>query len=204
MNDFAANDDPVPAMVGFGRMAYARGWVPATSGNFSCRVREGIAITVSGRHKGQLGESDIMLLDEHGLPRDERRPSAETALHVMLYRLFPQARAVLHTHSVNATVLSGFASTELWIESYEVLKAFPGVETHETRLRVPVFGNDQNIERMARVVEADFEANGPAPGFLIQGHGLYAWGATVADAARHVEAFEFLFECELLRRRLQT
>ena len=33
-------------------------------------------------------------------------------------------------------------------------------------------------------------------GYLIAGHGLYTWGRTVDDALRHVEAFEFLFECE--------
>lgn len=204
MDAAEASDNSVSSLVAFGRQAYARGWVPATSGNFSCRVPGGIAITVSGRHKGRLCEGDILRLDEQGRATDARRPSAETALHVMLYRRCPQARAVLHTHSVNATVLSGLVGSELWLDGYEVLKAFPGVGTHETRLRVPVFGNDQDIERLARIVDADFEANGAAPGFLIRGHGLYAWGTGVDDAARQIEAFEFLFECELLRRRLHT
>ncbi|MCO1980156.1 methylthioribulose-1-phosphate dehydratase, partial [Pseudomonas aeruginosa] len=35
------------------------------------------------------------------------------------------------------------------------------------------------------------------PGYLIRGHGLYTWGARMSDALRQVEAFEFLFECEL-------
>jgi methylthioribulose-1-phosphate dehydratase len=39
------------------------------------------------------------------------------------------------------------------------------------------------------------------PGYLIAGHGLYAFGADLAAAERHVEAFEFLFSCELWRRR---
>ncbi len=34
-----------------------------------------------------------------------------------------------------------------------------------------------------------------AHGFLIAGHGLYAWGRDVAEARRHVEGFEFLCEC---------
>jgi ribulose-5-phosphate 4-epimerase/fuculose-1-phosphate aldolase len=41
-------------------------------------------------------------------------------------------------------------------------------------------------------------------GYLIAGHGLYAWGASVDDALRHVEAFECLFECEVLERKLRT
>jgi methylthioribulose-1-phosphate dehydratase len=40
-------------------------------------------------------------------------------------------------------------------------------------------------------------------GYLIRGHGLYTWGPRMADALRHVEAFEFLFECELKTRSLR-
>ena len=61
-------------------MFHARGWAPATSGNFSARLADGrIAITASGRHKGRLAEADIMTLTADGRPTDDRRPSAETA-----------------------------------------------------------------------------------------------------------------------------
>jgi methylthioribulose-1-phosphate dehydratase len=202
MNAPDPSDNAISSLVAFGRQAYARGWVPATSGNFSCRVPDGIAITVSGRDKGRLTEADIMRLDDQGRAADARRPSAETGLHVMLYRRFPQAHAVLHTHSANATVLSMLSGPELRLHGYEVLKAFPDVGTHEARMRVPVFDNDQDIGRLSRAVEADLQANGPVPGFLIRGHGLYAWGTGVDDAARQVEAYEFLFECEILLRRI--
>jgi methylthioribulose-1-phosphate dehydratase len=39
-------------------------------------------------------------------------------------------------------------------------------------------------------------------GFLIDGHGLYAWGASIGDAMRHLEAFDFLLGCELEMERL--
>ena len=38
---------------------------------------------------------------------------------------------------------------------------------------------------------------GPAWGYLIEGHGLYAWGLGMGEARRHLEAFEFLLACEL-------
>ncbi|MET1163044.1 MAG: class II aldolase/adducin family protein, partial [Pseudoxanthomonas sp.] len=38
--------------------------------------------------------------------------------------------------------------------------------------------------------------------YLIDGHGLYAWGRDMAEARRHLEAFEFLFHCELELRKL--
>jgi methylthioribulose-1-phosphate dehydratase len=184
-----------------GRVLYQRGMVPATSGNFSARLADGrIAITVSGRHKGRLTADDIMLIDAAGHSLDERRPSAETSLHLQIYRRFPGAAAVLHPHSINATLLArGRGRREhLVLTDYELLKAFPGVDTHECAVTVPVFANSQDIPALAAEVDEWMERHdGPVHGYLIGGHGFYTWGATVDDAQRHVEAFEFLFDCEL-------
>ncbi|NJN46982.1 MAG: methylthioribulose 1-phosphate dehydratase [Candidatus Competibacteraceae bacterium] len=185
-----------------GRFFFERGWVPATSGNFSTRLQDGrIAITVSGRHKGLLEEADIMLVDSRGQSLDGKRPSAETPLHTVLYRRDPAINAVLHTHSVNATVLSRLGGTELRLQDYEVLKAFPDIDSHECKVVVPIFPNDQNIDRLADQVAAYWDEH-PLQGYLIAGHGFYTWGNSVGDARRHIEAFEFLFDCELLMRRL--
>lgn len=191
-------------LVEAGRLLYERGMVPATSGNFSARLNDDrIAITVSGAHKGRLRETDIMLVDGDGAAIDARRPSAETLLHVQIYRRHPEAMVVLHPHSVNATVLSRFSGDVLALRDYELLKAFPGVDTHDCTVNVPVFANDQDIARLARRVDDYLEAHAPIYGYLIEGHGFYTWGAGIDDALRHVEAFEFLFECEILSRGMQ-
>ncbi len=187
-----------------GRVLYARGMVPATSGNLSARLSSGeLAITVSGSHKGRLGQHDIMRVDARGESLDGRRPSAETLLHVQVYRHFPEVRVVLHPHSVSATLLSRLHSRHLLLQDYELLKAFPGVDSHACDVVVPNFANDQDIARLAQEVAAYMEANAAVHGYLISGHGFYTWGETVDDALRHVEAFEFLFECELRLRGLQ-
>ncbi|MGB0721709.1 MAG: methylthioribulose 1-phosphate dehydratase [Gammaproteobacteria bacterium] len=187
-----------------GRALYGMGMVPATSGNFSARLEDGsLAITVSGRHKGRLSEDGIMPADADGQSLDGRRSSAETGLHVQIYRRVPGARAVLHPHSVNATLLSRLLEGELTLSGYELLKAFPGVDSHESRVTVPVFANDQDIDALAARVDAWMDAHGPGVGYLIAGHGFYTWGENVADALRHVEALEFLFACELKLRTLR-
>jgi methylthioribulose-1-phosphate dehydratase len=43
----------------------------------------------------------------------------------------------------------------------------------------------------------------PVPGYLLAGHGLYAWGATMSEARRHVEGLEFLLAATMEERRLQ-
>lgn len=187
-----------------GRFLHSRGWVPATSSNFSARLGDGsFALTVSGQHKGTLSEAGIMRVDADGRALDsDKRPSAETLLHTALYRRFPEVGAVLHTHSVNATVLSRLGDRQWVFEDYELLKAFSGVDSHESRIIVPIFPNDQDIPRLCAKVEEYMDRHPPIHGYLIAGHGLYTWGRDMAETLRHIEAYEFLFECELTMQRV--
>jgi methylthioribulose-1-phosphate dehydratase len=183
------------------RLFGERGWCRATSGNFSARVAGDLClITRSGCDKSALTADDLLVCGLDGRPADgSARPSAETPLHLMLYALDPSIGAVLHTHSVFATLLSMATDSELTISDFEMQKALTGVTTHEAEIAIPVFANDQDMHALAVRVGQQWRAEG-VPGFLIGGHGLYAWGKDVADARRHVEGFEFLFECMWQRR----
>jgi methylthioribulose-1-phosphate dehydratase len=101
-------------------------------------------------------------------------------------------------------VLSRLCKNKLSLQDYELLKAFPGIDTHDCTIDVPVFENDQDIRRLSAQVDAYMDSSvQPLHGYLIAGHGFYTWGENLADALRHVEAFEFLFECEIRTRGLQ-
>lgn len=173
-----------------------QGWCPATSSNFSCRLDAAhCALTVSGRHKGRLTPADILAVDLEGRSLDARRPSAETLLHTSLYRRDGRIGAVLHTHSLHATLVSMRAGPALVLEGLELLKAFRGIETHDCRVEIPVYDNNQDIAALARRIESDWREDMPAvPAYLIRGHGLYVWGESMDDAMRHLEAMEFLLE----------
>ncbi|MGM0769486.1 MAG: methylthioribulose 1-phosphate dehydratase [Pseudomonadota bacterium] len=207
MFDVTRYAEAAQAIVEAGHFLYGRGWSPATSSNYSARLDDNhVAITVSGRHKGRLGAGDVMVVDLAGQPvQSQSRSSAETLLHTVLYEVFPEVGAVLHTHSVNATVLSRLLPPDqpLVLEGYELQKAFPGQDTHDASLLVPVFDNTQDIPDLAGRTAQWFRDHPQQPGYLIRGHGLYTWGRTMADCLRHVEAFEFLFECELATMRLR-
>ncbi|TXH72043.1 MAG: methylthioribulose 1-phosphate dehydratase [Lysobacteraceae bacterium] len=185
----------------------AAGWTPATSSNFSMRLdQRHAAITISGRDKGRLTREDIMVVDVDGRAvGSDHRPSAETLLHTQLYRRFPELGCVLHTHSRNQTVASRLfgSAGRMRLEGYELLKAFSGHTTHETTLDLPVLPNSQDMPALAAQVEALLDA-GPMWGYLIDGHGLYAWGRDMAEARRHLDAFEFLIGCELDLHRLRS
>ena len=182
------------------------GWTPATSSNFSMRLDERhAAITVSGRDKGRLTAADIMVVDFGGRAVGSNlRPSAETPLHTQLYRRFPAVGCVLHTHSRTQTVASRIFSADgqVRLKGYELLKAFYGHSTHDTTLDVPILPNSQDIPLLAMKVEALLDSE-PLWGYLIESHGMYAWGRDMADARRHLEAYEFLLSCELDLRTLR-
>jgi len=193
-------------LIGNVRELAQSGWTPATSSNFSHRLDDQhAAITVSGRDKGRLVEDDIMVVDFDGRPVGRQlRPSAETLLHTQLYRRYPEIGCVLHTHSPVQTVASRLYAGQghIRLEGYELLKAFEGNRTHEMAIEVPVFANTQDMDVLAAQVDALLDKQGMW-GYLIDGHGLYAWGRNMAEARRHLEAFEFLFHCELELRKLR-
>lgn len=176
---------------------HQRGWAPATSSNYSLRSpgASDFYVSASGIDKGAFGLQHLLHVDAAGNPRaDPRRPSAETALHAMVYALFPHVHCVLHTHSVYNTILSEhyLAAGALTWSNYELLKGFEGINTHAVSVKIPIFANTQDIPALAAAVRAYPE---PFPAFLIAGHGLYTWGSSIAAARRHVEVAEFLLEC---------
>jgi methylthioribulose-1-phosphate dehydratase len=171
-----------------------RGWSPATGGNYSVRIDEQhCLITQSGIDKASLTEDDLMVCNLDGQSEQPGLiPSAEAALHTALYRADHGIGAVLHTHSVNATVLSRASGKRIVITGYEMQKALSGNKTHAESIEFYIFDNNQDIPALANRVIEEFPQQ---PGFLVRGHGLYAWGSSVAEARRHVEGFEFLFAC---------
>ena len=196
------------AIADAGRKLGAQGLTPATSSNFSMRLDDShAAITISGRDKGTLTPDDIMVIDLQGRAvGTPAKPSAETLLHTQIYARFPDANAVLHTHSRTQTVASRlFAdSGTIRLEGYELLKAIAGHNTHQTRIDLPVFPNTQDMPELVARVNAWIDDGKPLFGYLIDGHGIYTWGRDMAEAERHIEAFEFLVGCELDLRRLRT
>jgi methylthioribulose-1-phosphate dehydratase len=185
---------------------YRRGWVLGTAGNFSALIdREPInlCITASGNEKGGLtGEHFLEVNGDGQVTGGAGKPSAETLLHLAIYRLRPDAGSILHTHSVWGTILSDmhFENGAIEIEGYEMLKGLAGVTTHEHREILPVVENSQDYIALSHVIENVLNDNSDIHGVYLRRHGLYTWGKDITEAKRHIEIFEFLFE--VLGRRL--
>jgi methylthioribulose-1-phosphate dehydratase len=182
-----------------GHEFHRRGWALGTSGNYSVVLQSSpvrLLITSSGLDKSALAETDFLQIDADGrVLRGEGKPSAETFLHLAVARA-RNVGCVLHTHSVWGTLLSERYGREngLAVSGYEMLKGLEGVTTHEHREWIPILENSQDIPALAGRVSEILDQVKDAHGFLLSGHGLYTWGVDMAQARRHVEIFEFLFE----------
>lgn len=192
-----------------GRMFHQRGWSLGTSSNYSIVLQQQplqLLVTASGKDKGRLTRNDFVQVTTDGQPLHENQPksSAETLLHVTIAEQ-TGAGAILHTHSVWATLLSEqfFAEGGFTITDYEMLKGLDQVTSHEHREWITIFDNTQDIAQLSTDLCTRFQhhAEQLAHGFLIRQHGLYTWGATLADARRQIEVLEFLFECVARRGR---
>ena len=178
---------------------YRRGWCDGTGGNFSCVLeREPLRLLMapSGVAKGSVEPDQLIVVDGQAqVLQGQGRASAETLLHLAIVDT-TGAGAVLHTHSQAGTLLSQRVGrqrpAELLLEDLEMLKGLEGVSTHATGVCVPVLPNDQDLRRLSAAARP-LLAEAPH-GLLIAGHGLYAWGADLETAQRHLEILEFLLE----------
>lgn len=177
-----------------------RGWCRGTSGNFSVRLsNEPLRLlgTPSGADKGSLGPEDLLVFDREGntVGPTRGRPSAEALLHSTIAEV-TGAAAILHTHSVPATLLSEHFSARgsLTFRGYEMLKGLSGITTHESSRELPIWPNTQDIPDLAARLRPRLKNEDNCPGFLLAGHGLYAWGADLETAWRHLDVIEFLLE----------
>jgi len=199
-----STSDEIEALCALAHECARRGWVPATAGNFSVRdaVSGAIFISRSGLDKGRMTPADLVVLDAEGrVVSGDGKPSAESGLHAMLYDRRPQAQAIAHVHTVWNTLLSAecVAAGHVAVEGYELLKALSGVETHRHCERIPVVANAQDYRVLAEQLRSALDEHPLAHGVLLSAHGLYTWGSSVAEARRHLEALEFLFEVECRR-----
>ena len=178
------------------------GFMACTGGNLSVRVPgepEYIAVSASGLDKGRMNPGDFILVDAQGRPisPDTRKPSDETSLHLAVYQATGTA-CVCHGHPPHAVALSLDAGGAIPISGIEMQKAFAGTSTHLCAHRMPVIDNSQDMaELSARALAA---RNPDVPAVIVRGHGVYAWGRTVAEAGRHLETVEWLCRVIVIAR----
>jgi methylthioribulose-1-phosphate dehydratase len=192
------HDDAIETLIAHATEFYRLGWMLGTGGNMSIRTEDGFVITASGRDKGELAEGDFVRVDMEGTAREgDPTPSAETSVHLAIYREHPDAGAVYHVHDVHAALCSerDAAIGATRIEGLEMLKGLD-VGPDAGAVEIPIFANHDHVPEIAIDVER-FLSDGPrpiVPAINVRGHGAYAWGESPEAARRHIECLAYLFE----------
>jgi methylthioribulose-1-phosphate dehydratase len=81
-----------------------------------------------------------------------------------------------------------------------MLKALPGIVTHETAAVLPIVDNSQDMAVLDAAIAPHLLAQDAIPAYLIRSHGLYGWGQDMAEAERVIEAVEWMIAAELAER----
>lgn len=189
------------AVIALAKFCSDKGWLPATSGNLSVKAQAKplrVAITRSGADKQRLVPADILSIDENMQVMGDTayKPSAETSVHIELYRKF-NCGSIVHVHTVFNNLMSELCASagKIEISGHELLKALGHWDEH-AHIAIPIVPNHADLDELGRAVADAAQADVPV--VLVRAHGIYAWGDTPDAARRHLEAVEFL--CEYLYR----
>ncbi len=190
------NKDLIKKMISVGKNFYDREWLFATSGNLSISTEDGIILTASGAHKGYLTEDDFVLIDFEGnVIEGNGKPSGETDFHLQLFNSFKSVNSVIHTHSVYSSLIS--LNEKVEFKDNEIMKAFEDIKEPAEPMIIPVF---PNLQQKAELIELiGNNSNVIKFGYLLKGHGLFAFASSLEKAQIYTEAFEFLFKFEYLK-----
>jgi len=167
-----AEGDLRVAVVETARRMNASGLSHGRSGNVSLRYAGGMLITPSGVAYEGMTPDDVVFVGGDGAPRgDARKPSSEWRFHVAAYEARPEAGAVVHCHSLNATAL---ACAHRPIPAFHYMVAVAG----GTDIPLAPYATFGTPELAAHVANALSERKA----CLLANHGQIATGPDLASA----------------------
>ncbi len=183
------------AILECGQICYARRLMTSNDGNISVRVDEGrVLITPAGLCKGRMDADDLLLVDLDGnvlASSNDRRPSSETPMHLEVYKLRPDVRAVIHAHPIFATAL-----TVVGLDFPD--DVLPEVALTLGRVPVSAYATPSSHEDadVIRPLIRDHDA------LLLRQHGSLTVGKNLDEALIHLERVEHVAEVFYRARQL--
>jgi L-fuculose-phosphate aldolase len=176
-------------IVAFGKMLYERGYVAAMDGNLSVRLdQRRILATPTAMCKGMMRSSDLVVVDLEGNQLSgKRHVSSEIGMHLLIYRLRPDVRGIVHAHPPTAT---GFAASGLALNKPLVCEVVIGLGS----IPLAKYGTPGTSE-LAGALEPlvpDYDA------LLMSNHGVVAYGDSLEHAYMKMETVEHFAKIALV------
>lgn len=166
-----------------GRRMYERVLIVATEGNLSVRLHDdSILTTPAGLCKGTLVPSDLVVTDlESRQLSGSRRFSSELGMHLLIYRVRPDVKAICHAHPPIAT---GFAAAGRSLDRGRLTEQIDGIQ------RVPLVPYaTPGTPELSSAIEP-FALHDDV--LLLANHGAVSYGPDLATAYMRMEIIENL------------
>ena len=179
-------------IVEVGKLLYERSYVVSSDGNVSIRLDENrVLATPTMTSKGRMTEDGLAITDMDGKPLNDKKASSELAMHLLIYKMRPDIRAVCHAHPPYGTA---FAVAGLAIEQ-PILS-----EVVLTLGCVPLtnYGTPSTSELTDSMVEFVPYHNA----LLMANHGAVAYGKDLWEAFDRMETLEHTAKIATLARTL--
>ena len=174
-------DEARAAIVEMGHTLIAKKLVAGSWGNISCRVdAASLAITPSGRGYETLTPDDVVIIANDGTVIDGRHiPSSELKVHTAIYAAYPEAGAVIHTHSIYASALAAMHQDVPAIIE-DIVQIIGGrVQCAEYAM----CGTQELAENAVKAMRGRKAA-------LLANHGAVCWGKNLQEALLVAEILE--------------
>jgi L-fuculose-phosphate aldolase len=160
------------------------GLSPGRSGNISARFRDGMLITPSGLAYSEMGPEDVVSVAADGsVPKGQRAPSTEWHFHLSAYGVRGDMNALVHTHSLHATVLACAGHS---IPAFHYMVAVGGGEDIPL-VPYATFGTPELAQHVADGLRTRRAC-------LLAHHGQVAMGTSLKDALELAHEVEILAE----------
>jgi len=176
-------------IVRYGRMLHGRGFVAAMDGNLSVRLDSTrLLVTPTGVSKGAMRPADLVVVDLEGKQVAGRRSvTSEIGMHLLIYRMRPNVRAIVHAHPPTAT---GFAAAGMALTEPLVCEVVIGLGC----IPLARYGTPGTSE-LAQTLEP-FVPNYDA--ILMSNHGVVAYADTLEHAYMKMETVEHFAQIALV------
>jgi len=186
------------------RNFYNQGWASGTGGGISIKEGDKIYMAPSGVQKERLKPEDIFVLDAQGETLEEPgrglKLSQCSPLFMHAYQI-RNAGAVLHSHSLNAMMVTTQYNKHFRIRNMEMQKGVEGFGAFDT-LEVPIIENTAYECDLADSLAEAIRNNPKSHAILVRRHGVYVWGKDWKQAKTHAECYDYLFEAAVRMKQL--
>ena len=151
------------------------------SGNISLRHKNGFLITPSGKKYSSLKVKDIVFVNLKGEFNNKQKPSSEWRFHQDIYISKTNAKAIVHSHSTNATALSTHNKK---IPSFHYMVALAGGSDIKCA-KYATYGTRELSKNILKALKNRFAC-------LIANHGQITFGSSLAEAFELAEEVDNL------------